>query len=80
MTHKKDSEDCRCGCLKQSDLIVQIIVGVVIVLICISIIYLASIVFKHFHKGDPLYMTRVEQESSLQVSILYRSMIINQAP
>lgn len=69
MAYKKGSEDCQCRCLKQSDLIVQIIVGVVIVLICISIIYLASIVFKYFHKGDPLYMARVEQESSLQVSM-----------
>lgn len=69
MTRKKSSDDCRCRCLKQSDLIVQIIVGVVIVLICASIIYLASIVFKHFHKGDPLYMAVVTQEYRPQATM-----------
>jgi len=40
------------------ELIAHIVVIVMIILICIAVIYLTAIVFKQFHKGDPLYMAK----------------------
>jgi len=66
MISRKDSEDHRRGS-KQSELLVQIIVGIIIVLICISIIYLVTIVFKQLHKADLLDCIKTESVNIVPV-------------
>lgn len=65
MRSKRDSEDYKRGYPKTSDLFIQRIVGSIIVLICLSIIFLVSVVFKRVHKGRPQYMTLYFSEAEI---------------